>query len=123
MLSFCFQIALLFHLFVYRKLVLLKLEKGYSFGDAILDNVNTQDIQSSHPKEKTPESVISTILGFCIGSEGLLWTHILPGAKLPLCSILSFAPRLFLRMVENSFIRWNFQTVPTTTAHTTVSTF
>ena len=60
MLSFCFQIALLFYLFVYRKLVLLKLEKGYSFGDAILDNVNTQDIQSSHPKEKTPESVIST---------------------------------------------------------------
>ena len=57
MLSFCFQIALLFYLFVYRKLVLLKLEKGYSFGDAILDNVNTQDMQSSHPKEKMPETL------------------------------------------------------------------
>ena len=38
-------------------------------------------------------------------------------------SILAYSPRLFLKVVEKSFIKWNFQKVPTTTTHTTVSKY
>ena len=47
----------------YRKLVLLKIEKGFNFGDAIKDNVHTQDLGLVNNEKSTSTSeVISTSL-------------------------------------------------------------
>lgn len=41
--------------FYSRKLVLLKLEKGLNFGDAIVDNVYNQELLESNKESKNPE--------------------------------------------------------------------
>ena len=41
--------------FYSRKLVLLKLEKGLNFGDAIIDNVYNQELLESNKESKNPE--------------------------------------------------------------------
>ena len=41
--------------FYFRKLVLLKLEKGLNFGDAIVDNVYNQELLESNKESKNPE--------------------------------------------------------------------
>ena len=44
------------------KLVLLKIEKGFNFGDAISDNVNNQDFGSQNNEKPSTSEVISTSL-------------------------------------------------------------
>ena len=44
-----------FSLIFFRKLVLLKLEKGLNFGDAIVDNVYNQELLESNKESKNPE--------------------------------------------------------------------
>ena len=41
--------------FYSRKLVLLKLEKGLNFGDAIVDNVYNQELLESNKESENPE--------------------------------------------------------------------
>ena len=48
--------------FSYRKLVLLKIEKGFNFGDAIKDNVHTQDLGLVNKEKSSTSEVISTSL-------------------------------------------------------------
>ena len=44
-----------FFSYFFRKLVLLKLEKGLNFGDAIVDNVYNQELLESNKESKNPE--------------------------------------------------------------------
>ena len=47
--------TIFFSLIFFRKLVLLKLEKGLNFGDAIVDNVYNQELLESNKESKNPE--------------------------------------------------------------------